>query len=90
MVGHRMVFHILTAEGDLKDVYAIPTEYTPMWGNGDSRDDIYKSVQEMSVILNGLQGWAYHFPVLGPNLGHPSLKGGAPRCGIGSFWHLEQ
>ena len=55
MVGHRMVFHILTAEGDLKDVYAIPTEYTPMWGNGDSRDDIYKSVAEMTVILNNLQ-----------------------------------
>ena len=50
-----MVFHILTAEGDLKDVYAIPTEYTPMWGNGDSRDDIYKSVAEMTVILNNLQ-----------------------------------
>ena len=46
MVGHRMVFHILTAEGDLKDVYAIPTEYTPLWGNGDSRDDIYKTVAE--------------------------------------------
>ena len=50
-----MVFHILTAEGDLKDVYAIPTEYTPMWGNGDSRDDIYKSVAEMTVILSNLQ-----------------------------------
>ena len=55
MVGHRMVFHILTAEGDLKDVYAIPTEYTPMWGNGDSRDDIYKTVAEMTVILSNLQ-----------------------------------
>ena len=55
MVGHRMVFHILTAEGDLKDVYAIPTEYTPMWGNGDIRDDIYKSLAEMAVILSNLQ-----------------------------------
>ena len=55
MVGHRMVFHILTAEGDLKDVYAIPTEYTPMWGNGDVRDNIYKSIEEMSAIISNLQ-----------------------------------
>ena len=55
MVGHRMVFHILTAEGDLKDVYAIPTEYTPMWGNGDVRDNIYKSLEEMSAIISNLQ-----------------------------------
>ena len=60
MVGHRMVFHILTAEGDLKDVYAIPTEYTPMWGNGDVRDDIYKSLAEMAVILSNLQVRAYN------------------------------
>ena len=62
MVGHRMVFHILTAEGDLKDVYAIPTEYTPMWGNGDNRDDIYKTVAEMTVILNNLQVRANSWP----------------------------
>ena len=60
MVGHRMVFHILTAEGDLKDVYAIPTDYTPMWGNGDVRDDIYKSLAEMAVILSNLQVRAYN------------------------------
>ena len=60
MVGHRMVFHILTAEGDLKDVYAIPTEYTPLWGNGDVRDDIYKSLAEMAVILSNLQVRAYN------------------------------
>ena len=60
MVGHRMVFHILTAEGDLKDVYAIPTEYTPLWGNGDVRDKIYKSVEEMAVILSTLQVRAYN------------------------------
>ena len=50
-----MIFHILTAEGDLKDVYAIPTEYTPMWGNGDVRDNIYKSLEEMSAIISNLQ-----------------------------------
>ena len=55
MVGHRMVFHILTAEGDLKDIYAIPTEYTPMWGNGDVRDNIYKSLEEMTAIISNLQ-----------------------------------
>ena len=65
MVGHRMVFHILTAEGDLKDVYAIPTDYTPMWGNGDVRDDIYKSIEEMAAILSNLQVRAYNLTLIG-------------------------
>ena len=55
MVAHRLVFHILTAEGDLKDTFAIASEYTPKWGNGDVRDDIYKSIPWMTEYLKGLK-----------------------------------
>ena len=51
MAGHRLVFHILSAEGDIKDIFAIGSEFTPKWGNGDYRDDIYKTAAEMATIL---------------------------------------
>ena len=51
MAGHRLVFHILSAEGDIKDIFAIGSEFTPKWENGDYRDDIYKTAAEMATIL---------------------------------------
>ena len=51
MAGHRLIFHILSAEGDIKDIFAIGSEFTPKWGNNDSRDDIYKTPAEMTTYL---------------------------------------
>ena len=42
MVGNRLVFHILSAEGDLKDIFAIDTEYTPKFQDEDrNKESLY-------------------------------------------------
>ena len=52
-VGHRLVFHILSAEGDLKDIFAVKSQYTPSFN--DHRDEIYKTMAEMKEILRSLE-----------------------------------
>ena len=86
-VGHRLVFHILSAEGDLKDIFAVKSKYTPSFN--DDRDEIYKTMAEMKEILRNLedepihkQGHRgnivffftdFHFPLYDPE--HPDSNG---------------
>ena len=86
-VGHRLVFHILSAEGDLKDIFAVRSKYTPSFN--DDRDQIYKTMDEMKEILRDLknepiqeQGYRgnivffftdFHFPMY--DIDHPESNG---------------
>ena len=60
-VGHRLVFHILSAEGDLKDIYAVRSKYTPSFsGNDTHKNEIYKTMAEMKDILRDLKDEEIH------------------------------
>ena len=65
-VGHRLVFHILSAEGDLKDIYAVRSKYTPSFSGDDAhKNEIYKTMDEMKDIIRNLKNEAIHDSPLG-------------------------